>query len=276
MKGILTGIKHHPWRAFTYFFASFSVLWTLIEGFTYFISSLDLRGPASLITVTMIGIFYAALMIRRPSKIQISIRHTNTKLEVVFGDLFKEDGFRAIAVNEFFDSELGLPVSEKSLHGILISKCFSGHRQAFDQIVEKELEGVLAENIPRAQGKTRKYPIGATAEIQVNTDRYLCFALCKTDITTCKAYSDIATLWQALQGLWQKARIVLGGTSLILPLVGSALAGIGLPARELLDLIILSAITETKRKEITTCIRIVLTPDRFDSVDLMEVQKYWS
>ena len=271
----LIGIKHHPWRAFTYWFASFSVLWTLVEGFTYFIPSLDLRSPTALVIVAVIGIVYTATMIRRPSKIEIPIRHTNTRLEIKFGDLFKEEGFRAIAVNEFFDSELGLPVSKKTLHGIFLSACFGGHSHAFDQIVERELKDTLSEYIERAQGKKRKYRIGTTATIPINNDRYLCFALSKTDIETGKAFADVPTLWEALNGLWQKARITLGGSELILPLVGSGLSGIGLPGRRLLDLIILSVITETKRKEIATFIRIVLNSDRFEEIDLGEVKRYW-
>jgi len=275
VKEIFIGIKHHPWRAFVYLFASFSVLWTLVAGFTYFIPSLDLRGITSLIAVAVIGIIYTAIMIRRPFKIKIPLRHTTTRIEIKFGDLFEEDGFRVIAVNEFFDSEIGLPVSAKSLHGIFLSKCFGGHSQAFDQIIEEELKGSPGENVTRQQGKTRKFPIGTTATVPVNNDRYLCFALTKTEIDTYKANADVPILWYALGGLWQKARISLGGSALALPLVGSGLSGIDLPTRELLDLIILSVITESKRRQITTCVRIILTPDRYDEVDLRELKQHW-
>jgi len=275
VKGIFIGIKHHPWRAFIYLFASFSVLWTLVEGLTYFIPSLDLPGTASLIAVAVTGIIYTVAMIRQPSNIEIPIRHTNTRIEMKFGDLFEEDGFRVISVNEFFDSEIGLPVSARSLQGIFLSKCFGGHSQAFDQMIEEELKDSPGENVTRPQGKTRKYPIGTTATILVNNDHYLCFALTKTEIDTCKANADVPTLWHALGGLWQKARISLGGSALVLPLIGSGLSGIGLPTRELLDLIILSVITESKRRQITTCVRIILTPERYDEVDLRELKRHW-
>jgi len=275
VKGIFIGIKYHPWRAFIYLFASFSVLWTLVEGVTYFIPSLDFRGIAPLITVVVISIIYTAVKIRHPSKIKIPIRHTNTQIEIKFGDIFKEDGFRVIAVNEFFDSEIGLPVSANSLHGIFLSRCFGGHSQAFDQIIEEELKDSPGENVTRPQGKERKYPIGTTATIPVNNDHYLCFALTKTEINTCKAYADMPTLWQALIGLWQKARISVGGSALVLPLVGSGLSGISIPTRELLDLVVLSVITESKRRQITTCIRIILTPDRYEEVELKEIKRHW-
>ena len=275
MKGIILGIRKHPRISLVYFFASFSVLWTLIEGLTHFIPTLNIRGVLSLLVVVAIGIAYSAYRIRRPSSVTFSIAHTNTKIQVKFGDLFKEDGVRCIAVNEFFDSELGLPVSKDSLHGLFLSRCFGGHPDSFDRIVSDELVDAQSETVHRKQGKEARYSIGTTANVAINSDRYLCFALCRTDITTLKAEADVPMLWQALEGLYRTARHSLGGASLVLPLVGSGLSGIGLPARDLLDLIVLSIIAESKKKQIATLIKIILTSDRFDEVDLAEVKKYW-
>ncbi len=275
LKGIILGIQKHPWTLLVYFFASFSVLWTLIEGLTHFIPTINIRGVPSLIVVVVIGIFYSICRIRRPSSITFSIAHTNTNIQIKFGDLFCEVGVRCIAVNEFFDSELGLPVSRNSLHGIFLSRCFGGHPDAFDKIISAELEGAQSKTVDRKQGKETRYSIGTTANVAINSDRYLCFALCRTDITTLKAEADIPMLWQALKGLYDKARHSLGGASLVLPLVGSGLSGIGLPARDLLNLVVLSIIAESKKTQIATLVKIILTSDRFDEVDLAEVKKYW-
>jgi len=275
LKGIIIGIRKHPWTLLVYFFASFSVFWTLIEGLTHFIPTLNIRGVPSLLVVLAIGIVYSVFRIRRPSSVTFSIAHTNTKIQIKFGDLFDEDGVRCIAVNEFFDSELGLPVSRNSLHGIFLSRCFGGHPDSFDKIISDELVDTLAETVHRKQGKERKYSIGTTANVIVNSDRYMCFALCRTDVATLKAEADVPMLWQALEGLYSKARHSLGGAPLVLPLVGSGLSGLDLPARDLLDLIVLSIIAESKKKQIATLIKIILKSDRFDEVDLAEVKKYW-
>jgi len=275
MKGIILGMRKRPWAALVYLFASFSVLWTLIEGLTHFIPTLNIRGIPSLLVVVVIGIVYSACKIRRPSSVTFSIAHTNTKIHIKFGDLFGEDGVRCIAVNEFFDSELGLPVSKNSLHGIFLSRCFGGHPDSFNKIVSDELIDAPSETVHRKQGRETRYSIGTTANVAVNSDRYLCFALCRTDLATLKAEADIPMLWQALEGLYGKARHSLGGDPLVLPLIGSGLSGIGLPARDLLDLIILSIIAKSKKKQVATLIKIILTPDRFDEVDLAEIKKYW-
>jgi len=275
LEGIILGIRKHPWTSLVYFFASFSVLWTLIEGLTHFIPTLNIQGIPSLLVVLVIGIVYSVFKIRRPTSVTFGIAHTNTKIQIKFGDLFDEEGVRCIAVNEFFDSELGIPVSKNSLHGILLSRCFGGHPDAFDKIIFNELVDSPSEAVPKEQGKETRYPIGTTANVTVNSDRYMCFALCHTDIDTLKAEADVPTLWQALEGLYSKARYSLGGAPLVLPLVGSGLSGIGLPTRDLLDLIVLSIIAENKKKQIATLIKIILTTDRFDEVDLAEVRKYW-
>jgi len=85
----------------------------------------------------------------------------------------------------------------------------------------------------------------------------------------------MAMLLDALDGLWKFARIKSDGEPLNLPLVGGGLSRIGLPARDLLNLIILSAIKETKVKEIAKTIRIVLHPSLFEEVDLREVKMHW-
>jgi len=194
---------------------------------------------------------------------------------VLFGDLFKQSGIRAVAVNEFFDSKIGKPVSDRSVHGIFINKCFGGHPEPFDKQVEEQLRQTEFEHIARPDGKTKRYPIGSTAIITAESDRYIAFAFSKTDPETCKAQSDVTLMWGALHSLWQRARIESGGYPLNLTLVGSGLSGVGLPTRDLLNLIILSAITETKTKPITQRIRIVLTRDRFEDLDLRDVKKHW-
>src|SRR5208282_5346605 len=152
--------------------------------------------------------------------------------------------------NEFFDSKLGKPVSDKSVHGIFLQKCFGGYSEPFDKQVDAQLSGIEYDEVAKVEGKSKRYPIGTTALITVNEDRYVAFAFAKTDPDSCKAYADVTMMWVALNKLWQRVRIESGGHAVNLPLVGSGLSGLGLPIRDLLNLIILSAITETKSREV--------------------------
>ncbi len=269
------GIYRHPWKTAQYIFTSFSVIFTLVRAITYFIPAIKIEGWFALTAAVVISIGFGLRKVWKPSRIEIPVAHCNTIIEVVFGDLFRQDGIRAIAVNEFFDSKLGKPVSDKSIHGIFIQTCFGGHPETFDKQVDEQLRNIKSVEVAKVEGKSKCYPIGSSALITVNQDRYVAFAFAKTDPNTCKASSDVTMMWDSLHKLWQRLRIESGGHAVNLPLVGSGLSGIGLPTRNLLDLMILSAITETKEKEITQRIRIVLHRSRFDDLDLRDVGQHW-
>ena len=57
--------------------------------------------------------------------------------------------------------------------------------------------------------------------------------------------------------------------------LAAAYQALACQSRDLLNLIILSAITETKSKEITQRIRVVLHRYRFDDLDLRDVRQHW-
>lgn len=272
---LMRGIFRHPLKTGGYVFTSFSVIFTIVKAITHFVPTIKIEGTIPLTAVVFVSACYGLKKVWKPSKIEVSIANSNTVIEVLFGDLFDQSGIRVIAVNEFFDSKIGKPVSDKSLHGIFLQKCFGGHPEPFDKQVDVQLKEVISIDVTKSDGKTKCYPIGSSALIAVNNDRYLVFAFAKTDPVTCKAYSDVTMMWVALHELWQRARIESGGHEINLPLVGSGLSGLGLPTRDLLNLIILSAITETKSKEVTQRIRIILHRDRFEDLDLRDVKKHW-
>ena len=72
-----------------------------------------------------------------------------------------------------------------------------------------------------------------------------------------------------------KARVVLGGEKLAIPLVGSGLSGIGLPANQLLQLILLVLVNETKKNQVALKVEVVIHSDRFDEIDLRLVENFW-
>lgn len=275
LKDLWRGIKRHPFKTAGYIFTAFSVLFTLIKGINQFFPGVTVEGPLAFGVIILVSIAFGLKKVWKPSDIKIKVANSDTTIEVLFGDLFGQDGIRAIAVNEFFDSALGKPVSEKSLHGYFLNKCFGGYPQPFDKQLEEQLAQEPCEEIPRMEGKTKKYKIGTTAMLNAEKDRYLVFTLTHTDVSNCMATADVTMMWVALHHVWQRARAECGGSPLNLPLVGSGLAKIGLPTRDLLNLIILAAITETKEKTITQRIRIVLHRDRFEDLDLRDVEAHW-
>jgi hypothetical protein len=233
-----------------------------IVGWTYF-----------LVTI-LASLIYGRLYTWKKSKIAFRIPNTNTTIEIVFDDLFKQEGLRVIPVNEFFDSEIGKPVSDKSLHGIFIENHLKG--RTFDGEIDSQLNKIIsAKEVPeKIDGKTKKYPIGTTVKVTTDAE-YLLFALAKTDPKTCKAYCNTTMMLQALEGLWQKTREESNGNPVNVPLVGSGQSGVGLPSRNLLDIIILSVIRTTQEQRVVPKIRIILYKDHFEELDLRSIKQYW-
>lgn len=193
---------------------------------------------------------------------------SNTILAIQFGDLFLTPGLRAIPVNEFFDSQLGIQVSPKSLHGQLLSRGFGGHPDAFDRQVTAGLQGKPSGQVDRTSGKVHCYAIGTSVEVTASDGRYLLFALAHTDTATLKAFADISDLWQALGGLWKSARTASNGDPIVVPLAGGGISGVGLPPQHLLSFLVMSAVEATKRERIADRIVIVLPPALFEQVRL--------
>jgi hypothetical protein len=270
------GISRHPWKTAGLIYLAFSALFTSVQAINFFDERLKFEGLIYLALLIALSVVFAFWRVWKPSKICIPIDHTNTSIEIVYGDIFRMSGIKIISVNNFFDSEIGRPVSDKSLHGTFIKRAFGGHPEGLDAQLEIQLANApFTDAANKQDGKSRGYEIGTTALIDVAGDSYILVALAESNPVTCKASSDVTKMWLALHGAWQRARIEAGGHDINVALVGSGLAGLGLPTRDLLNLIILSAITETKAQEITRKIRIVLHRDRFEDLDLRDVKQHW-
>ena len=274
IKRFFHSITHAPFKIVKETIVALGIVLSLYQLTVIFFPSISkcLIGWKAFLVFIFISIVYGFLKARKVSKVNFIIPHTNTTVEVLFGDLFKQDGLRVIPVNNFFDSEIGIPVSPKTLHGIMIENHLNGRN--FDAIVGEQLASVKSQTVKKTRGKQKRYPIGTTATIKTDGD-YLLFALSKTDPTTCKAHCDVATMWFALEQLLNRGRIESNGYPVNLPLVGSGQSGVGLRARDLLNLLLLSIVTATKSRRIAGKIRIILKYDLFQELDLKSIKQHW-
>src|SRR5437899_3082593 len=104
------GIYRRPWKTTQYIFTSFSVIFTLVKAITYFVPAIKIEGLFALTAAIVISTVFGLRKVWKPSRIEIPVAHCNTTIEIIFGDLFKQDGIRAIAVNEYFDSDCANPI----------------------------------------------------------------------------------------------------------------------------------------------------------------------
>jgi hypothetical protein len=274
-KKIITGIKRNPKRFLLALVFGYTALWTFLEPL---FAILDIKPTGYncwyLISYILTSFIIAFIVVYPKRKVKFNLTNTNTKVEIEFGDLFKTEGHKVISTSEFFDSKIGKPVSPKSLHGIFIEKILGGHINIFDDAVNLQLAGQEIGTEQRVDGKTLKYELGTTITIKHNESLYFLFALTNTD-EDCNASTSPSLMLKALEGLWTKVRIEGNGIDINLPLIGNGLSRIGLPPSQLLQLILISLLKSAKEKDLSSTIRIVLTEDIFNKIDLELIKNNW-
>lgn len=275
MKNILIGIKRNLKRFFSAIFFGVTALWAILEPI---FSLLDIQTKnyscCYLIGYFIVSFIIALVIVYPKRKVKFGLTNTNTKVEIVFGDLFTTTGHKIISASEFFDSKIGKPVSPTSLQGVFINKILGGHTNVFDNAVNTQLAGKEIATVHRVDGKTLKYEIGTTITINHDQSTYFIFALTNTD-NDCNANSTPSLMLKALEGLWNKVRTEGNGIDINLPLIGNGLSRIGLPPSQLLQLTLISLLKAVKERDLSSTIRIVLTEDVFDKIDLEIIKNNW-
>ncbi len=124
LKDVLEGLRRYPWDAGKAFVTCFSLLFTFVKVSVQFFPRLKIEGAAPLTVGLILSAFWALYSVRKLSRISFKIANCNTTIEVFFGDLFAQTGISAIPVTTYFDTILGKPVSDISLHGFFIKISF--------------------------------------------------------------------------------------------------------------------------------------------------------
>ncbi len=275
MTKIFIGIKRHPKKYLLAIAFGYATLWTVLEPI---FAILDFKAEGyncCFLIGYILASFIIALIVVYPKKnVKFGLTNTNTRVEIIFGDLFKTNGHKVISATEFFDSKIGKPVSPKSLQGIFISSILGGHTNIFDYAVNTQLAGQEIGTVHRTDGKALKYDLGTTITIKHDQSLYFVFALSNTDYD-CNAYCTPSLMLKSLDGLWNKVRIEGNGIDINLPLIGNGLSRIGLPPSQLLQLTLISLLKAVKERDLSSTIRIVLTEDVFDNIDLGIIKNNW-
>ena len=259
LERLTIGLRRHPVRFAIEVGVSLSAMWSLIEPAQAFLQ-LSLGGwprfSVLLVAAVLIGAWRAMPSDSKTARIP----GTTSCITIQYSDLFAERGVIAVPVNDFYDSAIGPHVSARSVHGQTIAHLFNGDGSAFEKAVDASLAGIPYQVVTRTSGRSHCYPIGTTAYLGIGRPNILAFVLTNTDLNTLKVEADVPKMWKALHGLWETARVHCNDTPLALPLVGGALAGVGLSPQHLLSLIVMSAASETRQKRICADIRICLIP----------------
>ena len=202
---------------------------------------------------------------------------SDTKVTVKFGDLFQEPGWKAIGVNDFFDSNVDEDlVSSRSLHGYALTTFWRDNRGDWQRQIRESLCGKQASRESRSKGNRLRYPIGTTARACTDKHKFLFVALGQTDSANNVASANAESLIRAVRGMVAEARAACSMEPLAIPLMGSGLTRTGIKNSVLVDLIITAVLEESRNGRVTGEIKIVLPEDKMHDINLKNHIRNWT
>jgi len=211
------------------------------------------------------------------NKVSIVTTGFDTKISIEFGDFFEKDGWKAIAVNNFFDSIVDENlVSSRSLHGQVINKFWRGQSDEWQRQVDVSLGQETSIQASRVRGNDKCYEIGTTAAATIDGQKFLFVALSTTNLSSNVASADAEGLIAATRGLLAKARIVCANETLYIPLMGSGLSRIGIKNTILIDLMLAGIFEETKVSKVTGSVVIILNRGLRSEINISNLAKNWN
>lgn len=222
--------------------------------------------------------------VRDLSGTSFTLRGTNTRIEVAFGDVFGETAALIVPVNEFFDHRLedvsptvSAPVSATSIHGQVIGQLgAAAFRQAVDKILgSRPSQAALTRSVEPKQ----RFPLGTLASITDSSGRmFHLVATTRTNLQSMKAEAKLTEMFGALADGLAGIADVNNDEPLVLPLIGSGFARSRIDEEHLLDIVIATIVEVSiqQRGRIAHTIRIVLSPELKGVIRCYNVRREWS
>lgn len=210
-------------------------------------------------------------------EVEIPNPDVDTKIVLKFGDIFAQDGWKAVGVNDFFDSIVDEDlVSSRSLHGHVLSTYWRENRNDWEKQVAASLRNQSGQRVSRSKGNRLRYPIGTTARACTEEQKFLFVALGETNPSNNVTTANAETLIKAVRGMVAEARAACSMEPLAIPLMGSGLARVGIKNSVLVDLIITAVLEESRHGRVTGEINIILPFDKALYVNLKDHVRNWT
>ncbi|MDM1252127.1 hypothetical protein HXZ77_13520 [Acinetobacter johnsonii] len=252
----------------------FSAFATLLLAFVPIPSGI--QGVLGVIFLVFLVILYIYDWNKANKLKSIEIDIEGTTVCIKAGDIFEEDGLKAIAFNEYFDTLVDNKViNEVSLNGIFLKEKLDIEISELDQEINNysfEDNEILEKNTDRLVGKKQKFKIGT---IFVHNN-YILTAFSKFDSSN-RANLTMPEYLGFLITFWDKVNIVYGQRSVSVPIFGSGITRIKEHRRisdeDLLKIMIWTFRISEMRFKHPAELTIVIHPEKMDKINLLDIQE---
>lgn len=205
----------------------------------------------------------------------IDVKIDGSDVTVKVGDIFEQPGLKAIAFNEYFDTQVDNKViGEASLNGIFIREHLGVPASELDRYIDDyafESSEIVGNNEGRKEGKKRQYQIGT---ICVFKD-YLMTAFAKFDENN-MALLTMPEYLEFLINFWDRVNNVYAQQSVSTTIFGSGITRIkghkNISDEDLLKIMLWTFRISEMRFKYPAKLTIVLHKDKIDQINLLDIR----
>jgi hypothetical protein len=198
-----------------------------------------------------------------------------TKVTIKVGDIFEERGFKAIAFNEYFDTQVdNRLISDESLNGIFLKKHLGEPVSRLDKRIQEfsfEPDEVLEVNDLRAEGKKQRYRLGTI----FIAGEYLLTAMSKFDDSN-RATLTMPEFLEFLIRFWDRVNKVYAQKSVSTPVFGSGITRIkghkNISDEDLLKIMLWTFRISEMRFKYPAKLSIIIHESKIDQINLLDMK----
>lgn len=223
----------------------------------------------------ILSLLYFGIWLKSNNLMEVNLDVEGSIVTVKAGDLFQQDGFKVIAFNEYFDTQVDDNIiSHKSLNGLYIDNHLSDSIPDLDERISNfkfDEDETLEVNHQRKIGKKQKYSLGT---IFVNED-YLLTAFSKFDDKN-RAFLTMPDYLGFLINFWDKVNRIYAQKSVSVPIFGSGITRIkehkNISDEDLLKIMLWTFRISEMRFKFPAKLTIVIHNDKIDKINLLDIK----
>ena len=235
----------------------------------------DWKIRAGWVFLALLCLIYVAIWIWSSNLNHININIEGSQVAVKVGNIFSEPGLKAIAFNEYFDTQVDNKIiSDSSLNGLFINHNLGMSVAELDEHIQSyafEAVEILGLNNARATGKKLRYQIGTICVF----GEYLLTAFSKFDVNN-KAVLTMPEYLEFLINFWDRVNNVYGQKSVSTTIFGSGITRIKghktISDEDLLKIMLWTFRISEMRFKHPAKLTIVIHAAKIDQINLLDIK----
>ena len=263
-------------RVFNEFKGYASLLFVCIGAIVIFVDiPSEQKIAAGIICILILFLGYCWLWRRANNLKEISLTIEESTVIIKTGDIFEQEGLKAIAFNEYFDTQVDERIiASTSLNGQFLKEYLSCSVDELNNYINDyhfDSDEIKEINENRIEGKKQKFEIGTICVY----DDYILTALSKFNKHN-EAYLTMPEYLSFLINFWDKVNRIYAQKSVSVPIFGSGLTRIKghkiIDEQDLLKIMLWTFRISEMRFKHPAKLTIIIHEDKIDKINLLELK----